>query len=71
MILWNQSYGGRQHPEQGGVHQEVDEIILHYVLHYFSIVLDEELIENYFKYLRDMLVTMVDVYIKDKKEFIK
>ena len=30
-----------------------------------------ELITNDFKYLKDMLDTMVDIDIKDKEEFIK
>ena len=62
-------HSGRRHQGQGGVHQVVDEIILHHVLHCFSIVFDEELIENYFKYLRDKLDTMMDIYIKDKEEW--
>ena len=38
---------------------------------HFGLVFDGELIANIFKYLRDMLDTMVDVDIKDKEEFIK
>ena len=45
--------------------------MLNHVLHQFSIVFDEESIANDSKYLRDMFDTMVDVYIKDKEEFIK
>ena len=42
-------------------------------IYHFGLVFDEELIENYIKYLRDMLEldTMVDFDIKDKEKFIK
>ena len=36
-----------------------------------ALVFDGTLIANDFKYLRDMLDTMVDVDVKDKEEFIK
>ena len=41
-----------------------------HVINQFGIVFDRQLIANHFKYLRDMLGTMVDVDIKDKEEFI-
>ena len=44
--------------------------LLH-VMHHFGLVFDGVLIANDFKYLRDMLETMVYVDMKDKEEFIK
>ena len=44
-----------------------------YVIHHISLVFDRKLIANdfKFKYLMDMLETIVDVIIKDKEESIK
>ena len=41
-----------------------------HVIYHFGLGIDEELIANDLKYLRDMLDTMVDANIKDKEEFI-
>ena len=49
----------------------VDEFFFCHVIHHFELVFDKELIENDFKYLKDMLDTMVDVDFKDKEELIK
>ena len=69
--ICHQHAHGRRRRGLGGVHQEVDEIIFCHVIHHFDLVFDRELITNDFKYLRDMVDTMVDVEIKDKEEFIK
>ena len=46
-------------------------MIFFHVIHHFGLVFDGELTANDFKYLKDMLDTMVDIDIKDKEEFIK
>ena len=42
-----------------------------YFIHHIGLVFDGELIVNVFKYIKDMLDSMVDVDIKDKEELIK
>ena len=42
-----------------------------HVIYHFCLAFDRKLIANNFKYLRDMLDSMVDVNVKDKEEFIK
>ena len=41
------------------------------IIHNFGLVFDGKLIAKDFKYLMDMLNTIVDVDIKDKKESIR
>ena len=56
----------------GRVQKVVDEIFFFcHDVHYFGLVSDGNLIQNSFKYLRDMLDTIMDIKIKDMQEYIK
>ena len=63
--------GGHQERVPGGVQQAFHEPFFGYVIHHFCLVLEEKLIENTFKYLRDTLETMVDIENEYQEESIQ
>ena len=64
-------HGGRRHWRREGVHQEVDKYCLGHVIHHLYLFFVEKSNENDFKYLKVMLVTMVDIDDGDQEESFK